>query len=100
MIKRHSIIVILIAFTISAGIWIKALNKNNAKKGKHLSAKVFEGLNGWGYDILVDDSSFIHQEYIPVIATKKGFTKKEEAEKAASLVLQKLQQNSQFYRVF
>ena len=93
MTKRHNIIVLIIAFIVSVGIWIKALNKNNSKKKNQLSAKIFEGLNGWGYDILVDDSSFIHQEYIPVIAVKKGFAKKKEAEMAASIVLQKLQQN-------
>lgn len=94
MTKRHNIIVILFALFVSAGIWITALYRNNNTKKKILvSSKIFKGVNGWGYDILVNDSLFIHQEYIPVIATNKGFEKKEEAAMAASLVLQKLQHN-------
>jgi len=91
--KRHNIAIILLALAVSAGIWIIALNNNNSKKKNHLSARVFKGVKGWGYDIMLDDSIFIHQEYIPVIAANKGFTKQEDATKVASLVLQKLQQN-------
>ncbi|HYM95122.1 MAG TPA: DUF4907 domain-containing protein, partial [Chitinophagaceae bacterium] len=35
----------------------------------------------------------IHQDYVPVLSVKKGFNKKEYAEKAAQLVIQKIQQN-------
>lgn len=92
MIKRHNIVLISVAASISAGIWITSFNKAPKKKIS-FSARVYEGSAGWGYDILADDSLFIHQEYIPVIAGKKGFDKKDEAKQAAKLVLQKLQQN-------
>lgn len=92
MTKRYNIIVILIAVFISAAIWITALNRQDDKKKKMLSAKVFEGLNGWGYDILVNDTVFIHQESVPVTETNKGFSQKQQAEKAAGIILQKLQQ--------
>src|SRR5216117_1512294 len=93
MIKRHTIIIMLIALVVSAGIWIMVMNRDHTKKKNRLSAKVFEDRYGWGYDILVNNSLFIHQEYIPVIALNKGFSNKTDAKKAASIVLQKLQQN-------
>ena len=91
MTKRRNIIVLSIAFIVSAGIWINALSRNNKKKKNHLSAKVFEALNGWGYDILVDDTVFIHQESVPVLAGKKGFLKKQQAEQTAQLIINKIE---------
>lgn len=91
MIKKHTVIVILIAIMISAGIWIKGYNKNKeTKKSKSVKALIFEGSEGWGYDILVNDSLFIHQEYVPVISGKHGFAKKEQAEKTANLIINKI----------
>ena len=37
----------------------------------------------YGYDILIDETKFIHQPYIPSIAGNKGFSSKENAEKTA-----------------
>jgi len=53
---------------------------------------IFEGFNGWGYDILVDDKLFIHQESIPVLQGKAGFPKKEQAAQTAQLIINKLKQ--------
>ena len=90
MTKRRNIIVLSIAFIVSAGIWINALSRNNKKKKSHLSAKVFEALNGWGYDILVDGKLFIHQESIPVMEGKKAFSKQVQAEQTARLIINKM----------
>jgi len=91
MIKPYNILVLVIAFVVSAAIWINAATKNNKKKKNHLSAKVFEALNGWGYDILVDDTVFIHQESVPVLAGKKGFPEKQQAEQTAQLIINKIE---------
>ena len=90
MTKYHNNIIIIIALAVSAGIWINALNKEHPKKKNHLSAKIFEGSCGWGYDILVNDSLFIHQESVPVLKGKKGFPKKEQAEQTAQLIINKM----------
>ena len=92
MTKRYNIIVILVSVAISAGIWIITLHKRQAKKKKDITAKIFEGFNGWGYDILVDDELFIHQESIPSWPGKTGFQKKEQAEQTAQLIINKLKQ--------
>jgi hypothetical protein len=89
MIKTRTTIILLVAVIISAGIWIAALNKQPKKKTSFL-AKIFETANGWGYDILVNDTLFIHQEYVPVIAGKKSFLKKEQAEQTARLIINKM----------
>lgn len=92
MIRRKDIILLSTAVIISAGIWVNAFNRDSTKKISY-SARVYEGPTGWGYDILANDSLLIHQEFIPVIVGAKGFAKKEQAKKAADLVLQKLQHN-------
>ncbi|MEI9809291.1 MAG: DUF4907 domain-containing protein [Bacteroidota bacterium] len=89
MIKRHNTIVILAAVAMSAGVWIYSYSSSTTKKEK-ITAKFFEGLNGWGYDILVNNVLFIHQESIPVLPGKKGFLKKEQAEQTALLIINKM----------
>lgn len=92
MIKRYNIIVILVSVVISAAIWMITLHKRQVKNKKNITAKTFEGINGWGYDILVDDELFIHQESIPSRPGKAGFQKKEQAEQTAQLIINKLKQ--------
>lgn len=89
--RKHTIIVLVVSLLISTGILAYAFKKDTAKKHNRFSTVVFSGLNGWGYDILVDDSVFIHQESIPAIGKGKGFPEKEQAQKAANLVLKKLE---------
>jgi len=45
---------------------------------------------GWGYNIFVDNKIYIHQELVPGLPVYKGFSKKEYAEKAARMVMQKM----------
>lgn len=76
---------IISAVLLAAGI----LPKKKLAKNQPV-AKVFHGPMGWGYDILVNDTILIHQEYIPGLAGKKGFDKKQQAEQISDLVLQKV----------
>lgn len=48
-------------------------------------------VNGWGYDILVDDKVLIRQESIPVLPAQQAFATRSQAERTAQLVIQKLQ---------
>ena len=86
-IKRHNIVVIAASVIISAVICVVTVKSQNSKR---FESRVFKVVNGWGYDILVNDRLIIHQESVPVLENKKPFTKKEEAEKTAQLVLSKL----------
>jgi hypothetical protein len=90
MTKTYNFIVIGAALIISATIWIVNLSKPNSRKEK-ITSNVFQTLNGWGYDILVNDSLFIHQESIPARQGKAGFPVKKQAEQTARLIINKME---------
>ena len=94
MITKHSVIVIGIATIISVLILIfGGPQKNYPEKSDKLSYNTFYIKSGWGYDIMMNDRMVIHQELIPALTVQKGFEKKEDAEKAAQLVIQKIRHN-------
>ena len=49
--------------------------------------------NTFGYDILDYNRPMIHQPSVPAMPGNKGFTKKEDAEKVAKLVIYKINRN-------
>jgi hypothetical protein len=52
--------------------------------------ELFKSGNGWGYDILVNNKTFIHQPFIPALEGEVPFRDKESAKKTARLVVEKL----------
>ena len=67
-------------------------------KASNFSIQVYpiDSLNptsGFGYNILLDGALFIHQNTIPSIPGNTTFSSKENAEKVANLVLEKLKNN-------
>jgi hypothetical protein len=90
MIKKHNFIVIGISLLVSACIWIAWWNRPAINKKKY-AAKIFQGTQGWGYDILVNDTLFIHQETVPARPGKTGFLVKEQAEQTAGLIINKME---------
>jgi len=89
MIKKESLIVLLISIIASIAIWVNAFHKKQ-KNISSVKALMFYKVGGWGYDILVNDTLFIHQANIPVISGKQGFAKKEQAEKTATIIINKI----------
>ena len=85
--KKHNIIIITASVIISAAIWIVTMKNHNPQ---HFESRVFKVVNGWGYDILVNDSIYIHQESIPAIQAQQAFAKKDQAQKTAQLIIEKL----------
>ena len=86
--RTFNIIVVAIAVAISASILIAP-----CRKGQHSSSFesiVYPVTYGWGYDILVKDTLFIHQESIPAMEGNKPFATKAQAMEAASQVIAKL----------
>ncbi len=80
-------VVMLIAILLSALIFFVQGKRADTYR---LEARVFEVTTGWGYDILVNDTLFIRQESIPSLPAQRGFEKKEQAERTASLIINKL----------
>ena len=85
--KRHNIIVIGLSGTIAVSILFTQWKSQPASLYKTRAYKV---TNGWGYDILVKDTLFIHQESIPAIEGNKPFRSKAQAMEAASQLISKL----------
>lgn len=91
MITKHSVIVISIAIIISVLILtFGGPQKKYPEKPENLSYNTFYIKSGWGYDIIMNNRMIIHQELVPALTVQRGFEKKEDAEKAAQLVIQKI----------
>jgi Domain of unknown function (DUF4907) len=95
MITKHNLVVLGASIIIAACIFFFRQQKENSDAaGKPaLSYKTFYEPSGWGYDIFSNNKLFIHQDFVPALPVKKGFNKKEYAEKTAQLVIQKMQEN-------
>ncbi|MFC0774646.1 DUF4907 domain-containing protein [Terrimonas alba] len=91
MTNRHNILVIGISALIAVAVFIITIDRSSKKKKNHISTYVYEGIHGWGYDILVNDELFIHQELIPAIQGQTGFQTKMQAEQAARLIINKME---------
>jgi hypothetical protein len=89
MIKKNwsVLLLLLTVFAVSASL---IEQKDDDKI--HLTIKAFSVANGWGYDVLTNDSIYIHQQYIPAVAGNKVFTTKEQATIIGMLVMNKLKQ--------
>jgi len=89
MIRKDNVIVIFISLIASVVIFFVRFDKQK-RKNTSFEALIFKVPDGWGYDILVNDSLFIHQESVPATNGKKGFPKKELAERTAELIINKM----------
>ncbi|MDQ3189969.1 MAG: DUF4907 domain-containing protein [Bacteroidota bacterium] len=68
-------------------------NKASEKAGKNpeIRMEVFRSEKGaWGYNIYLKNKLYIHQEHVPGINGNVGFRTKEDAEKTAALVMEKI----------
>lgn len=82
--------ILIVAVCLSAGIWgWTALTTRKAPL--KCRTRVFEGFCGWGYDILVNDSLLIRQESVPVLEGNCGFARKQWAEAAAAIIINKIE---------
>ncbi len=60
------------------------------QKDSNIEYLTFEVENGWGYDIKINQKTFIHQDVIPAINKSIPFNSKEDAEKVAKLIIEKI----------
>lgn len=85
--KRHNIIVISLSVLIACSFWIAPLIRRSEAV---FSYNIFKTAGGWGYDILVNDTLQVHQDFIPVITNRRAFPKQEQAKLAAELMIRKM----------
>ena len=87
----------MLVIAVAAAVVILLVNKKNKKAvdGKILlTTKAFATNNGWGYDVLTNDTVYIHQQYIPAVEGFQSFTTEKQALEVGNLVIQKLKQNT------
>lgn len=75
-------IILIIAFTA-----VVLLNR----RGTHGRVEVYKSEQGWGYDIVIKNKTYIHQPYMPTVNGNVAFENKHTAKKTGDLVLKKLQ---------
>jgi len=85
--KKHNTIILSSAILIAV---VMAVGIIKSKASNHFNSRVFKMVNGWGYDILVNDTIIIHQESVPVLQNQQPFEKSDEAIQAAQLIIAKL----------
>ncbi len=90
MIKKNWVYLLfafaVILFTITRFTGKAQRHTNEIK----VSLKTFQTGIGWGYDVLTNDSVYIHQEYIPALEGRKGFATEAEALTIGNLVVAKM----------
>ncbi|MDX9725729.1 MAG: DUF4907 domain-containing protein [Bacteroidales bacterium] len=83
---RKKILIVLALFLTVAAIITAAF----IRRGHSYDVELFRNNSGWGYNVLKDGRTFIHQPYIPAIEGEIPFRSKEEAGKTARIVVRKL----------
>lgn len=61
------------------------------RRGPHCRVEVYKSEQGWGYDIVMNNKTYIHQPYMPAANGNVAFESKRAAKKTGDLVLKKLQ---------
>ena len=90
LIKRFWVVIVfafcLIVFLIS--------KYNSFQEGKHKKAEIttksFQTENGWGYDVLINDTVLIHQDVVPGAPGNNGFKTEAQALLVGKLVVDKM----------
>ena len=67
-----------------------SINSANPKTEKFTFSIIPAANNTWCYDIYMDKKMFIHQPSIPAVPGNEGFKTKDDAEKVAKFVIDKI----------
>lgn len=60
---------------------------------KSVTISTFEVSGGWGYDILINDTVYIHQNHVPAINGMYVFATESEAFRVADVIAEKINNN-------
>ena len=58
-----------------------------------IQVKTYEGEKGWGYDILIDGATYVHQPSMPALPGDDGFKTEAHAKAVAELMVLKIRDN-------
>lgn len=108
MMKKNSPLIPLYLFIICivlsvAGTAVSAGNEplktkpnhpDNPYAGAEISVKIIPSLNNtFGYQIIVNGKTLVHQPHIPAVSGNEGFPSAEKARKVAEFVVKKIETN-------
>lgn len=91
--KKYLIIsLVSVAMLITASAMIISKKNKNAAGSNLLPVVLhaFKIADGWGYEVLVDNKIFIHQDCIPAISSYKRFSTESEALLIGNRVVDKI----------
>jgi len=60
------------------------------KRGHYYEVELFKSEQGWGYNIVKNNNTYIHQPYIPVVEGQVPFSTRKTARKTGRLVIKKI----------
>lgn len=81
---------LLFAFALILFAFTRIKSTGDHRDKINISLITFHTPTGWGYDVYANDSIYIHQEYMPAIAGRKGFQTEAEANTIGRLVISKM----------
>lgn len=90
MIKKNWVYVLFVCslvIFIASRFWGNEKNHTGEIK---TSLQTFKTGLGWGYDLYVNDTVYIHQEYMPAVPGRKGFETEADARKIGTLAMNKM----------
>ncbi|MBS1563179.1 MAG: DUF4907 domain-containing protein, partial [Bacteroidetes bacterium] len=93
MTKKEKILLLFSIIMLGAAAGILFYKRNSGSASNDLlriDLKTFQQAGGWGYDIRVGATFFIHQDRIPVISGNKMFVSEAEALKTGQLLVEKI----------
>ncbi len=89
--KAKLIPITIISIALTLTLCEKRSTSISQQENLMITSRVFESeLGGYGYDILVNDTVFIHQPNIPAINDNVGFPTEAGARQIADLVITKI----------
>lgn len=67
--------------------------KENPYKDVTVEVKTFNDSIGWGYDVFINKSQYVHQPHIPAVSGNRGFNTEANAKKTGEFVAYKIKNN-------
>ena len=89
--KNYRFIAVVFLAAILLTVYFTRRNKNHDKV--FIETQAIKTNDGWGYNIVVDGKTYIHQEFIPAITEKHGFKTREDALLVGHKVIEKITTN-------
>ncbi|MBI2272246.1 MAG: DUF4907 domain-containing protein [Bacteroidetes bacterium] len=93
MIKKNWTYILFVSAAVCWGVTYLTRKPKSIGPDREVSVKTFQTADGWGYDICINNTVYIHQACIPARPGRKGFSTEEEARMIGTLAISKMRDN-------